>query len=71
MAPRRLLMIDDVHKLRQKQRSMLIEELTELRPSIPVWLAERTIALGNQLLAQGTLIAQGSREGRDVRQYFT
>jgi hypothetical protein len=56
-------MIDDVHKLRRKQRSMLIEELTELRPSIPVWLAERNIALGDELIAQGT------REGRDVRQY--
>lgn len=63
VAPRRLLMIDDVHKLRRKQRSMLIEELTDLRPSIPVWLAERTIALGDQLIAQGT------REGRDVREY--
>lgn len=63
VAPRRLLMIDDVHKLRRKQRSMLIEELTELRPSIPVWLAERSIALGDEL------IAQGSREGRDIRQY--
>jgi hypothetical protein len=42
---------------------MLIEELTELRPSIPVWLAERSIALGDEL------IAQGSREGRDIRQY--
>lgn len=64
VAPRRLLMIDDVHKLRRKQRTMLIEELTELRPSIPVWLAERSIALGDEL------IAQGSREGRDVRQYL-
>jgi hypothetical protein len=63
VATRRMLMIDDVHKLRKKQRSMLIEELTELRPNIPVWLAERNIALGDQLLAQG------SREGRDVRHY--
>jgi hypothetical protein len=63
VAPRRLLMIDDVHKLRRKQRTMLLEELTELRPTIPVWLAERTIALGNELIAQGT------REGRDVRNY--
>jgi hypothetical protein len=63
IASRRLLMIDDVHKLRRKQRAMLIEELTELRPTIPVWLAERNIALGEQLIAQGT------REGRDVRHY--
>jgi hypothetical protein len=63
VAPRRLLMIDDVHKLRRKQRAMLIEELTEIRPSIPIWLAERSIALGEELLSQGT------REGRDLRHY--
>lgn len=63
VAPRRLLMIDDLHKLRKKQRALLIEELTELRPTIPVWLAERSIALGEELLSQG------AREGRDLRQY--
>jgi hypothetical protein len=61
--PKRLLMIDDLHKLRNKQRSLLIEELTEIRPSIPVWLAERSIALGDELLAQG------SRQKRDLHQY--
>jgi hypothetical protein len=63
VAPRRLLMIDDLHKLRKKQRAMLIEELTEMRPTIPIWLAERSIALGDQLLSQG------SRLERDLRQY--
>lgn len=63
VAPRRMLMIDDLHKLRRKQRRMLIEELTEIRPQIPVWLAERSIALGTELLSQGT------REGRDLREY--
>jgi len=63
VAPRRLLMIDDLHKLRRKQRSFLIEELTELRPTIPVWLAERSIALGESLLSPG------AREGRDLRVY--
>lgn len=63
VAPRRMLMIDDLHKLRRKQRSMLIEELTEIRPQIPIWLAERSIALGDQLLAQG------ARQGRDFREY--
>jgi hypothetical protein len=63
IAPRRMLMIDDLHKLRRKQRSMLIEELTEGRPKIAIWLAERSIALGEELLSQGT------REGRDLRQY--
>ncbi len=63
VAPRRLLMVDDLHKLRRKQRELLIQELTEMRPSIPVWLSERNIALGEELLSQGV------REGRELRQY--
>ncbi len=63
VAPRRLLMIDDLHTLRRKQRSLLIEELIDCRPAIPVWLAERNIALGDELLSQG------AREGRDLREY--
>ncbi|MCG8343874.1 MAG: hypothetical protein MI685_01785 [Chlorobiales bacterium] len=63
VAPRRLLMIDDLHKLRRKQRALLLDELTVLRPSVPVWFAERTIALGNDLLSQGV------RQGRDLREY--
>ena len=42
---------------------MLIQEMVEMRPGIPVWLAERSIALGDQLLSPG------ARSGRDVRQY--
>lgn len=64
IAGKRLLMIDDVHRLRRKQRALLISELAELRPAIPVWLAERSIALGEQLLSQGV------RQGRDVREYL-
>jgi len=63
IAPKRLLMIDDLHKLRRRQRALLIEELIELRPSIPIWLAERNIALGQELLSQG------AREGRELREY--
>jgi hypothetical protein len=63
LAPQRLLMIDDLHKLRRKQRDLLIEELVELRPRIPIWLAERSIALGPEL------ISQGAREGRDLHQF--
>lgn len=63
VAPRRLLMIDDLQKLRKRQRSMMLEELVELRPAVPVWLAERSIALGD------ALISQGAREGRDLRHY--
>jgi hypothetical protein len=63
VAAKRMLMIDDLHKLRRKQRSLLIDELTVLRPTVPIWLAERTVALGTLLLSQG------AREGRDLRQY--
>lgn len=63
VAPRRLLMIDDLHKLRRKQRSFLISELVDLRSAMPIWLAERNIALGDELLSQG------ARDGRDLRQY--
>ena len=63
VAPRRMLMIDDLHKLRRKQRMMMIEELTEIRPQIPIWLAERSIALGVELLSEG------AREGRDLHEY--
>jgi hypothetical protein len=59
----RLLMVDDMHKLRRKQRALLIDELTVMRPSMPIWLAERTVALGTELLSQG------AREGRDLREY--
>lgn len=62
-APRRLLMIDDVQKLRKKQRALLLKEMVELRPAVPIWLAQRSIALGNELLSQG------AREGRDLRVY--
>jgi hypothetical protein len=63
IAPKRLLMIDDLHKLRRKQRALLIEELTEIRPKIPVWLAERNIVLGEKLLSQG------ARNGRELHEY--
>lgn len=60
---KRLLMVDDMHKLRRRQRALLVDELTVMRPSIPIWLAERTVALGTELLSQG------AREGRDLREY--
>ena len=63
IAPKRLLMIDDFQALRRQQRSLMMRELVALRPRIPVWLAERTIALGE------TFLAQGAREGRDLREY--
>lgn len=63
VAPKRLLMIDDIQKLRKSQRTLLIDELINLRPSIPVWLAGRNVAFTDDFLAQG------AREGRDIRDY--
>lgn len=63
VAPKRLLMIDDLHKLRRKQRALLIDELAVQRSTIPIWLAERSISLGDGLLSQGI------RQGRDVHEY--
>lgn len=63
VAPKRLLMVDDVQRLRRIQRDMLIDELTIMRPSIPIWLAERSKILGVELLSQG------ARQGRDLHEY--
>lgn len=60
VAPKRMLMVDDLHRLRRKQRSLLIDELIVLRPTFPVWLAERKTALQEEVLSQGV------RDGRDV-----
>jgi len=63
IAPRRILMIDDTHRPPRRQHALLLQEMIEARPTIPVWIAERTIALSDELLSQGT------RDGRDVHYY--
>ncbi len=63
VATKRLLMVDDLHRLRRKQRQILIDELTVQRPGIPVWLALRTLVLGDELLSQG------AKAGRDIQEY--
>lgn len=63
IATKRLLMIDDLHRLRRKQREILTDELTVQRPGIPVWLAMRTLVLGDELLSQG------AKSGRDIHEY--
>lgn len=62
VAPKRMLMVDDLHRLRRKQRALLIDELTVSRPSIPIWLSERNNVLGAELLSQG------ARQGRDLHE---
>lgn len=59
IAPRRLLMVDDLHRLRDSQREFFVEELTALRSTVPVWLAGRSISFGRRL------VSQGGRYGRD------
>ena len=56
-------MIDDIQRLRKTQRSLLIDEIVTLRPTVPVWLAGRSIAFADDFLSQG------AREGRDIRDY--
>lgn len=63
VAPKRLLMIDDIHKLRKTQRSLLIDEIVVLRPRMPVWLAGRSIAFADEFVSQGV------RPGRDLNYY--
>lgn len=63
IAPKRLLMIDDIQKLRKSQRTLLIDELVTLRAAIPIWLAGRSIALNKEFMSQG------ARSGRDIRDY--
>lgn len=63
VAANRLLMLDDLHRLRHSQRDLLIDELTVQRPEMPVWLAMRTLVLGDALLSQG------ARSGRDIHEY--
>lgn len=62
VAERRLLMVDDVQKLSRSQRELLIDELTIMRSRLPVWLAMRSLVLGDNFLSQG------AREGRDLRE---
>lgn len=63
VATKRLLMVDDLHRLRRKQREILTDELTVQRPAIPIWLAMRTLVLGDELLSQG------AKSGRDIQEY--
>lgn len=63
IAANRLIMIDDVHNLRKKQRSLLISELTEMRLNTPIWISMRDIAIGDDLLSQGI---RDKREVRDI-----
>jgi hypothetical protein len=61
VAEKSLLMLDDSHKLTLRQRKALIDRLTELRPPIGIWLAERLEAL-----APAELFGIGATPGREI-----
>ena len=56
-----VLMFDDGHALASSQRSALLTNLRQRRPSVGRWYAERFEALSNQELMEGA-----GAEGRDV-----
>ena len=60
---KRLLMFDDLHNLQAPQRNLLLDELTTKRTSLTVWLAERIIVLGSNIL-----ISKGARSDRELRE---
>jgi hypothetical protein len=56
-----LILLDDAHRLTQRQRSVVVESLLVKRGGAPVWVAERYEAL-----APEELLVAGAREDRDV-----
>ncbi len=63
VAPKILLMLDDIHKLTKSQRRLLIESVIELRSPVGVWIAERFEALSTE-----EMLAEGASEGREYEQ---
>jgi len=55
-----LIMLDDVHKLTQRQRESLFPTILDLRPSCGFWIAERFEAL-----TTNEMLSLGARQGRD------
>ena len=60
VADRLLIMLDDVHKLTQRQRESLFPTILDLRPSCGFWIAERFEAL-----TTNEMLSVGATQGRD------
>ena len=60
VADRLLIMLDDVHKLTQRQRESLFPTILDLRPSCGFWIAERFEAL-----TTNEMLSLGATRGRD------
>jgi hypothetical protein len=66
VAPRTLVMLDDVHKLAPKQRQHLRDTLANSRTTAGIWLAERL-----QALSAEEMLAEGANAGRDYRKIIS
>lgn len=63
VAPRVLLMMDDIHKLTAEQRTLLVKTVIDARSTVGVWIAERFEALSPQ-----EMFSSGADQGRDYGQ---
>ncbi len=60
VAERVVLMMDDIHKLTGRQRSLLVQTVIDARSPVGVWIAERFEALSTQ-----EMLSSGAHQGRD------
>jgi hypothetical protein len=60
VAERVVLMMDDIHKLTNHQRAMLVQTVIDARSPVGVWIAERFEALSTR-----EMLSSGAQQGRD------
>jgi hypothetical protein len=60
VAERVLLMMDDIHKLTSRQRTLLVQTVIDARSQVGVWIAERFEALSTR-----EMLSSGAHQGRD------
>jgi hypothetical protein len=60
VAERVVLMMDDIHKLTSRQRSLLVQTVIDARSQVGVWIAERFEALSTS-----EMLSSGAHQGRD------
>jgi hypothetical protein len=59
VAERVVLMLDNFHRLTEKQRRFLLQEVVESRVPIGIWIAERLVALDvDELLSDGAILGR-------------
>lgn len=60
VAERVLLMMDDIYKLSNSQRSLLVQTIIDARSKVGIWIGERFEALSSQ-----EMFSSGAAQGRD------